>query len=83
MTYRQVRRSTVSNNLTDRIASMLRVDIVSGKYETGGQLPAGKDMSATFGVSITVIREALLRLKSDVSRCRLPGWPRSGAGPAT
>jgi GntR family transcriptional repressor for pyruvate dehydrogenase complex len=65
MTYRQVPRSTVSNNLTDRITSMLREDIVSGKYEPGGQLPAGKDLSATFGVSITVIREALSRLKSD------------------
>ena len=65
MTYRQVRRSTVSNNLTDRITSLLRQDIVSGKYAPGRQLPAGKDLSATFGVSITVVREALSRLKSD------------------
>ena len=65
MTYRQVRRSTASNNLTDRITSVLRQDIVSGKYQPGRQLPAGKDLSATFGVSITVIREALSRLKSD------------------
>src|ERR1700742_2911063 len=65
MTYRQVRRSVVSNNLTDRITSLLRQDIVSGKYEPGHQLPAGKDLSATFGVSITVVREALSRLKSD------------------
>ena len=35
MTYRQVRRSTASNNLTDRITSVLRQDIVSGKYEPG------------------------------------------------
>jgi DNA-binding FadR family transcriptional regulator len=65
MTYRQVRRSTVSNNLTDRITVALRQDIFSGKYQPGRQLPAGKDLSATFGVSITVIREALSRLKSD------------------
>ncbi len=65
MTYRQVRRAIVSNNLTDRITSMLRDDIVSGKYEPGRQLPAGKDLSAAFGVSITVVREALSRLKSD------------------
>ena len=65
MTYRQVRRSTASNNLTDRITSVLRQDIVSGKYQPGRQLPAGKDLSAAFGVSITVIREALSRLKSD------------------
>lgn len=65
MTYRQVRRTTASNNLTDRITAMLRDDIVSGKYAPGRQLPAGKDLSETFGVSITVIREALSRLKSD------------------
>ena len=65
MTYRQVRRSTASNNLTDRITSVLRQDIVSGKYQPGRQLPAGKDLSAAFGVSITVIREALSQLKSD------------------
>jgi GntR family transcriptional regulator, transcriptional repressor for pyruvate dehydrogenase complex len=65
MTYRQVRRSSLSNNLTDRITSMLREDIISGKYEPGRQLPPGKDLSETFGVSITVIREALSRLKSD------------------
>ena len=58
MTYRQVRRSTVSNNLTDRITAALQQDIVSGKYQPGRQLPAGKDLSATFGVSITVIRES-------------------------
>src|ERR1700759_3047007 len=65
MTYRQVRRSTVSNNLTDRITSLLRQDIGSGKYEPGRQLPPGKDLSATFGVRITVVREAVSRLKSD------------------
>src|ERR1700674_3628474 len=65
MTYRQVRRSTVSNNLTDRITSVLREDIVSGKNQPGGQLPPGKELSEAFGVSITVIREALSRLKSD------------------
>jgi GntR family transcriptional repressor for pyruvate dehydrogenase complex len=65
MTYKQVQRTTVSPNLTDRITLMLRNDIVSGKYEPGRQLPAGKDLSDLFGVSITVIREALSRLKSD------------------
>jgi GntR family transcriptional regulator, transcriptional repressor for pyruvate dehydrogenase complex len=65
MTYRQVRRSTVSHNLTDRITSMLRADIVNGKYEPGVQLPAVKDLGAAFGVSVTVVREALSRLKSD------------------
>jgi len=65
MTYKRVRRSAVSNNLTDRITMMLREDIINGKYEPGKQLPAGKDLSESFGVSITVVREALSRLKSD------------------
>jgi DNA-binding FadR family transcriptional regulator len=65
MTYRPVQRAAVSNNLTDRITTMLREDIVNGKYKPGKQLPAGRDLSESFGVSITVVREALSRLKSD------------------
>jgi DNA-binding FadR family transcriptional regulator len=65
MPYTPVRRATASNNLTDRVTSMLRDDIISGKYEPGRKLPPSKDMSEAFGVSITVIREALSRLKSD------------------
>jgi GntR family transcriptional repressor for pyruvate dehydrogenase complex len=65
MTHKQVQRITIPHNLTDRITLMLRNDIVSGKYEPGRQLPAGRDLSSLFGVSITVIREALSRLKSD------------------
>src|SRR3569833_2752522 len=65
MTYKRVRRSAVSNNLTDRITTMLREDIINGKYQPGKQLPAGKDLSESFGVSMTVVREALSRLKSD------------------
>ncbi len=65
MTYRQVQPSAPSENLTDRITAMLRQDIIGGKYEPGMQLPAGKDLSQFFGVSITVVREALSRLKSD------------------
>jgi GntR family transcriptional regulator, transcriptional repressor for pyruvate dehydrogenase complex len=53
------------NNLTDRITHSLREDIVSGKYAPGTQLPAGKDLGHQFGVSITVVREALSRLKAD------------------
>jgi DNA-binding FadR family transcriptional regulator len=53
------------NNLTDRITQSLREDIESGKYGPGTQLPAGKDLGTQFGVSITVVREALSRLKAD------------------
>jgi GntR family transcriptional repressor for pyruvate dehydrogenase complex len=65
MAYKQVKRSTNSNNLTDQITTALRDDIVSGKYEPGRQLPSGRTLSESFGVSITVVREALSRLKSD------------------
>lgn len=54
-----------SSNLTDRISTMLRQDILAGKYPPGTRLPPGKDLSEVFGVSITVVREALSRLKSD------------------
>jgi GntR family transcriptional repressor for pyruvate dehydrogenase complex len=60
------RGHTVSpNNLTDRITATLRDAIVSGKYAPGGQLPPGKELGLHFGVSITVVREALSRLKAD------------------
>lgn len=66
MAYQRVQRTFVpSSNLTDRISGMLRDDIAKGKYQPGRQLPAGKDLSERFGVSITVVREALARLKSD------------------
>jgi DNA-binding FadR family transcriptional regulator len=65
MPYKPVRRATVSNNLTDRVTSMLRDEIINGKYEPGRKLPPSKEMSEVFGVSITVVREALSRLKSD------------------
>lgn len=66
MAYKRVQRTFVSNSsLTDRIAGMLRDDIATGKYKPGRQLPAGKDLGERFGVSITVVREALARLKSD------------------
>ncbi len=38
---------------------------MSGQYGLGEQLPAGKDLALNYGVSITVIREALSRLKAD------------------
>lgn len=59
------RQAPLGGNLTDRISTMLRQDILNGKYAPGTRLPAGKDLAVAFGVSITVIREALSRLKSE------------------
>lgn len=64
MNYKPVRRSK-TDNLTDKITATLREEITSGKYQPGCQLPSGKDLGESFGVSITVVREALSRLKSD------------------
>src|SRR6202045_1351345 len=52
-------------SLTDRITVTLREHIVGGKYAPRRQLPAGKDLAPAFGVSISVIRGALSRLKAD------------------
>lgn len=52
-------------SLADRITISLHEDITGGRYASGQQLPAGKDLARKFGVSITVIREALSRLKAD------------------
>lgn len=53
------------NNLTDRITATLRQEIIGGRYAPGAQLPSGRELCEQFGVSITVIREALSRLKAD------------------
>lgn len=61
----QVEQTVSPNNLTDRITATLRADIVNGRYAPGVQLPPGKELGQHFGVSITVVREALSRLKAD------------------
>ncbi len=65
MTSNNSKQAVHASNLTDRITTMLRKDILQGKYAPGTRLPAGKDLGEAFGVSITVVREALSRLKSD------------------
>src|SRR6202162_5075372 len=60
-------------SLTDRITVTLREHSVGGKYAPGRQLPAGKDLTQAFGVSITVVREALSRLKADGLVASRPG----------
>lgn len=52
-------------NLTDRVAEALHDDITGGRYKIGDVLPSESEMSKTFGVSRTVMREAVSRLKAD------------------
>ncbi len=52
-------------SLADRVAKTLREDILGGTYAPGAQLPSGKELGIQFGVSVTVVRESLSRLKAD------------------
>lgn len=52
-------------NLTDRIALRLREEITGGAYQPGDVLPPEQVIADRFGVSRTVLREAVSRLKVE------------------
>ncbi len=52
-------------NLTGRIAEMLIDEITSGQYQIGEVLPPEQVIASRLGVSRTVLREAVSRLKAD------------------
>lgn len=52
-------------NLTDRVAEMLVREITSGQYKLGEILPPEQIIAERLGVSRTVLREAVSRLKAD------------------
>jgi GntR family transcriptional repressor for pyruvate dehydrogenase complex len=52
-------------NLVEQVANVLRERIVSGGYVPSERLPTEAGMSVSFGVSRTVVREAVSRLKSE------------------
>ena len=45
--------------LTERVASHLRADIVAGRYAPAAQIPTESKLAAGYGVSRTVVREAV------------------------
>src|SRR3954471_16900978 len=51
--------------LTDKVAEALVRLIRGGEYPAGSRLPSEKEMAERFGVSRTVVREAVSRLKSE------------------
>jgi GntR family transcriptional regulator, transcriptional repressor for pyruvate dehydrogenase complex len=51
--------------LTDEVTEVLVRLVRSGERRAGARLPSEKEMSERFGVSRTVIREAVSRLKSE------------------
>jgi GntR family transcriptional repressor for pyruvate dehydrogenase complex len=52
-------------NLADQVTSALRDRLAAGAYAGAARLPTEAQMAAQFGVSRTVVREAVSRLKSD------------------
>ncbi|WMD19927.1 FadR/GntR family transcriptional regulator [Achromobacter seleniivolatilans] len=52
-------------NLTDRVTEMLLDEITSGDYQVGEVLPPEQTIATRLGVSRTVLREAVSRLKGD------------------
>lgn len=51
--------------LSDQLYGQILDQIVSGMLKEGQRLPPEKDISAMFGVSRPVVRDALLRLRAD------------------
>jgi GntR family transcriptional repressor for pyruvate dehydrogenase complex len=51
--------------LADRVTAVLLEKIKKGEFPTGARLPTEQVISERFGVSRTVVREAISRLKSD------------------
>jgi DNA-binding FadR family transcriptional regulator len=54
-----------NRTLADRVAEALMSKISGGELPAGSQLPSEQAMASGFGVSRTVIREAVSRLKSE------------------
>lgn len=53
------------DRLSDLVIDALRNDMESGRIGPGARLPSEKDLTESFNVSRTVIREAISRLQSD------------------
>lgn len=52
-------------SLADEVAERLRRRIVDGEFAPGARLPTGSQLAAEYGVSMSVVREAMSRLKHD------------------
>lgn len=54
-----------SSNLTDRVAATLRQEVTGGSLQPGDVLPTEAALAERLGVSRTVLREAVSRLKAE------------------
>ncbi|WP_319533593.1 FadR/GntR family transcriptional regulator [uncultured Cohaesibacter sp.] len=52
-------------SLTDEVTASIMEQINSGQITAGEKLPTGAQLAAEYGVSLTVIREAISRLQSE------------------
>jgi len=58
-------KPSTDTTLTDRVTAMLVAQIRGGSYPVNARLPTEKFMTEEYGVSRTVVREAISRLKSE------------------
>jgi DNA-binding FadR family transcriptional regulator len=56
---------TPPRNLTGELVRRLTEEITGGRFAPNEQLPTEQDMIASFGVSRTVVREAIAALKAE------------------
>jgi DNA-binding FadR family transcriptional regulator len=54
-----------SSALAEQLSAILEDEIVNGKYPLGSRLPTEEKLAGDFGVSRSVVREAIARMKSD------------------
>ena len=66
----------VRRSLPDSVAEQLTRRLRAGEFAVGQQLPGHRQLAAAFGVSMTVVREALSRLVAE-------GWLEIRAGQGT
>jgi GntR family transcriptional repressor for pyruvate dehydrogenase complex len=57
--------AVIRGNLTDQVAAQIAAEIGAQAFAPGGRLPTENALCARFGVSRTVVREAIARLKSE------------------
>ena len=70
--------------LAEAMADRLRQEIADGRYKPGERLPTEREMSEAYGVSRSIVREALGRLKQDglmVSRQGSGAFVADGGAP--
>ena len=61
----KIEQVTAQETLTDRVFGVLKRMVNDKDFKPGVQLPSELEMAGSFGVSRTVIREAVSRLKSE------------------